>query len=428
MIRPHSDRKRHFLLVGHGGFYNRGCEAILRSTICLLRERFRDPTFTVVSFDWENDRRYPKRPQGVVIRRVIPERWTSPYWYLRVARRILRLPAGNWRSMHEHLRREYRKADAVLSVGGDNYTTDYSPFPGYYLDILKYAREQGSKGVIWAASVGPFRDIEVRRKVVEVLKHTPLITARESLSVEYLTSLGIVENVRPVADPAFLLEPSASPAALSYRIGEDKGWLGISASSMLWRYVSDGIEKDLSKALVKFIDWVVEAVGFNVVLVPHVVDTRAIAELDRNDYLFLGQIARRTKRHDRVVLVDASLTATEMKYLISRCRFFIGSRTHSTISALSSGVPTLSLSYSMKSRGINRDVLGSEDFVLSARQLSLESLQQVFQNLMAREEEIRLTLRNRVPIVKASARRNAQYLGELLESDEPEKRRDTCEG
>jgi polysaccharide pyruvyl transferase WcaK-like protein len=330
--------------------------------------------------------------------------------------------------MHEHLRREYRKADAVLSVGGDNYTTDYSPFPGYYLDILKYAREQGSKGVIWAASVGPFRDIEVRRKVVEVLKDTPLITARESLSVEYLTSLGIVENVRPVADPAFLLEPSASPAALSYRIEEDKGWLGISASSMLWRYVSDGIEKDLSEALVKFIDWVVEAVGFNVVLVPHVVDTRAIAELDRNDYLFLGQIARRTKRHDRVVLVDASLTATEMKYLISRCRFFIGSRTHSTISALSSGVPTLSLSYSMKSRGINRDVLGSEDFVLSARQLSLESLQQVFQNLMAREEEIRLTLRNRVPIVKASARRNAQYLGELLESDEPEKRRDTCEG
>jgi colanic acid/amylovoran biosynthesis protein len=172
---------------------------------------------------------------------------------------------------------------------------------------------------------------------------------------------------------------------------------------------------------VDFIDWVVGEFGFNVVLIPHVVDARPTAKLDRNDHLFLSQIAQRARNRDRVVLADAFLRAGEMKYLISRCRFFIGSRTHSTISALSSGVPTISLSYSMKSRGINQDVLGNQDFLLPVDGLSLERLQHMFRQVMAREEEIKATLRNRIPAVKDMARKNAKCLGELLGVDVPEK-------
>jgi len=409
--------RRHFLLVGHAGLWNRGCEAILETTFRLLTERFSQPTFTVVSFDWANDRFLAKAWENVSFRNVTPERWRSPHWYFRVARRLLHLGPSDWRAIHNHLCREYRKADAVLSVGGDNYTTDYSPFPAYYLDVLKYAREQNTKGVIWAGTVGPFDDPEIRRKVVEVLKDTPLITARESLTVQYLASIGIAENVRSVADPAFLLEPLSSPAALSYRIGEDRQFLGICASSMLWKYVSDQTERDRSDVLVKFIDWVVGETGFCVALIPHVVDTRPGAPPERNDYSFLTQIAQRVRRADRVVVVEGLLRAREIKHVVSGCRFFIGSRTHSTIAALSSGVPTISLSYSMKSRGINRDVLGTEDFALPVKELSLERLQRVFQNLMEREDEVRSILQQRIPLVKEHARKNAQYLAELLEAD-----------
>ncbi len=409
-----SKTDRHFLLVGHGGFLNRGCEAILDTTFRLLSEWFDSPTFAVVSFDWANDRRYGRKWEGVTFRNVSPEKWRSPHWYLGTARRLLRLRSGDWRTMHSHLRREYARADAVLSVGGDNYTTDYSAFPGYYLDVLKYAREKGSKDVIWAATVGPFDDAEVRQRVVETLKDTALVTAREGLTVEYLASLGISENVRAVADPAFLLEPLSSPAALSYRIGEGADWLGFSASSMLWRYISDRGDRDCSRVLVQFIDWAVREQELSVALIPHVVDTRPAAPLGRNDYLFLRQIAQRVERRDKVVLIDPSLRVREMKYMISRCRFFIGSRTHSTISALSSGVPTISLSYSMKSRGINRDVAGNEDFVLATAELSFEGLRDMFCNLLKREEEIRIGLQSRIPAVKEMARQNARYLGELL--------------
>jgi colanic acid/amylovoran biosynthesis protein len=415
-------RKPHFLLVGHGGLFNRGCEAILQTTFRLLRGQFDDPTFTVVSFDWLNDRRWQDRWQGVTFRNVTPEKWRSPHWYPWIARHVIHLPSKNWRNIHRHLKREYKRADAVLSVGGDNYTTDYSSFPGYYLDLLRYAREQGSQDVIWAATIGPFEDPEVRPKVIDVLKDTALITARESMTVDYLASLGITQNVRAVADTAFLLEPSPSPAARSYNVDRTHDWLGIAASSMLWRYVSGDTEHDRSEVLVKFVDWAIQEFGFRVAFVPHVVDARPAAPSNRNDLLFLQQIAKRIKNPGRAVVLDASLNVAEMKHIISQGRFFVGSRTHSTISALSSGVPTISLSYSMKSRGINRDVLGNEDFVLPVDDLSLERLQEKFRRLMNREQEIRTTLQERIPIIQKKARQNATYLAELLRGKASEQR------
>ena len=46
-----------FLLVGHGGFYNRGCEAIVRCTNSLLQERFRDTHIILSSRSYQQDRR-----------------------------------------------------------------------------------------------------------------------------------------------------------------------------------------------------------------------------------------------------------------------------------------------------------------------------------------------------------------------------------
>ena len=51
----------------------------------------------------------------------------------------------------------------------------------------------------------------------------------------------------------------------------------------------------------------------------------------------------------------------EIKGIISKCRFFIGARTHSTIAAYSTCVPTLAVGYSIKARGIARDIFGTED-------------------------------------------------------------------
>ena len=80
-----------------------------------------------------------------------------------------------------------------------------------------------------------------------------------------------------------------------------------------------------------------------------------------DDFAFLATVtesASKEAKHQIRVLPEG-LNASEIKWIISQCSAFIGARTHSTIAALSSSVPTISLGYSLKAKGINEDIFGN---------------------------------------------------------------------
>lgn len=60
-------------------------------------------------------------------------------------------------------------------------------------------------------------------------------------------------------------------------------------------------------------------------------------------------------------LIPSTLTAAQYKSIISRCDMFIGARTHATIAAYSTCVPTLVIGYSVKSKGIAKDIFGTDE-------------------------------------------------------------------
>ena len=88
----------------------------------------------------------------------------------------------------------------------------------------------------------------------------------------------------------------------------------------------------------------------------------------------------------------------ELKGFISRCRMFIGARTHATIAAYSSKVPTLVLGYSVKSRGIAKDIFGNDNnYVLPVQSLNnVYELTDTFKNMMRQEHNIRMQLENKM--------------------------------
>ena len=59
----------------------------------------------------------------------------------------------------------------------------------------------------------------------------------------------------------------------------------------------------------------------------------------------------------RVIILPDHLNAIQYKGYIARMRFFIGARTHATIAAYSNCVPTMVLGYSVKSKGIAKDII-----------------------------------------------------------------------
>ena len=50
------------------------------------------------------------------------------------------------------------------------------------------------------------------------------------------------------------------------------------------------------------------------------------------------------------------LSAAEYKYLIAHCRFGVFARTHAAIAAYSSGIPCVTIGYSVKAQGIGNDM------------------------------------------------------------------------
>ena len=81
------------------------------------------------------------------------------------------------------------------------------------------------------------------------------------------------------------------------------------------------------------------------------------------------------------------------------------------MAAYSSGVPTIVLGYSVKARGIAKDVFGEEKFVLNFNSLTdSKVLEKEFLKLVVNEKEIRKELMGSIPL----RMRSAMEAGEML--------------
>ena len=109
------------------------------------------------------------------------------------------------------------------------------------------------------------------------------------------------------------------------------------------------------------------------------------------------------------------MNCKKLKYIISKCRFFIGARTHSTIAAYSTFVPTLVVGYSVKSIGIAMDIFNTDkNHVIPVQRLSNEDdLLNSFSWIMDHELEEKEILERIIPKYKQNARKGLEYLSKL---------------
>lgn len=138
--------------------------------------------------------------------------------------------------------------------------------------------------------------------------------------------------------------------------------LGLNISPMIVdNEKTPGITMQNYKALISHI---LETTDLHIALIPHVVWE------SNDDRKPIRQLYEAFASTGRVIeLPDGS--APELKGYISRCEMFIGARTHATIAAYSSCVPTLVVGYSIKARGIAKDLFGTDEgYVLPVQALA----------------------------------------------------------
>ena len=391
-----------FLFAGHTTFGNRGCEALIRSTVGLIRSRQPDARFVVPSSNIVLDsQQWPQAVASGVEFVEAPPFPTSVKWWNRAARV---LPPLAERIVPRHtlpdpVRSAMAASDAVIMSGGDVISLDYGLASLYdWTGWVDNAMAMRKPCVLWAASVGPFKARpQIERHMAAHLRLYDIRSVRESATHSYLQGLGV--EARLVADPAFTLQPEEFDHAPLMPTGT-AGVLGFNVSPLIRGYRdTESSRQALDVEVTGFIADVLKRTQLGVLLIPHV------GPLDggsfNNDHSYMqGLLASSGLDPARVRLGPPTLNAAQLKHLIAQCRFFIGARTHATIAAFSSAVPTTSIAYSVKAKGINRDLFGHLEHVLETPAVTRESLQKHLQLLQDRESDLRRFLAERLPLVR----------------------------
>lgn len=388
-----------FLFVGNGSRKNLGCEAIELGTKQILNAAF-GPCKSV-SVDFGGEPITNGRGGDIIHKSIGVQRFTLSWWSRHLLRKIGRPP---WFPV---IGKYISDARSVLALGGDNYSMDYGSL-GVHLDILDYATAKGKPFFIWGGSVGKFekQGQAYREMVAKKLRKATLILARESVTTEYLRQIGVENNVVRVADPAFVMEPS-KPTNLPFDIQPEA--IGFNFSPLMARFVTGGSVEMAQEMVTDVVRGIIKATGRPLLFVPHVFRP------GNNDHTFLQRSYDTLKKEGcPVQLLPDTLTAAEVKWIVGRLTAFAGARMHSTIAAISSGVPTLSFTYSIKSIGINKDIFDSERYVIKPKEISRSFVSERFANLIREEKNVRDLLGERLPQIRALAFSAGDHLLEVL--------------
>jgi colanic acid/amylovoran biosynthesis protein len=397
------------LLVGNGPYLNRGCEAIVRGTAVILRAAFGSDVrilhaCTSTAVPPAQVERQNREETDPAIRHVSipqdPSRGSRAWLAWQLSRRLrLRVP-GPYRALDGPL----AEARVMLEVGGDNYSLDYG-FPWPLMELDRHAARRGVPVVLWGASVGPFdARPDVAGEMHRHLAGMAAITAREDRSAVYLERAGAGSRARRVSDPAFLMEPE-EPGAVGV---EPDGAVGLNFSPLMARWATGGDLGAWAERCTEVVAAVARETGRRVLLVPHVT-----APHDDDLGLLREVRSRAAGRGVEVDCLDGSLRAAQIKAVIGRLACFAGARTHSTIAAMSTGVPTVSFGYSVKAAGINEDVYGNADLCLEPGELSPETAATRISSALSSADALRRLLAERLPAVRKRAMKGAEVLREV---------------
>lgn len=371
---------KHLLLYAHAGSRNHGCEAIVRSTLKIINHNNIDVSLATFRVQEDIDYLSPdfnlnfityKRYEGL-----------HPLRLIDAGLRKSKLKQDFLFSFSQKdIIDKMDKDTLCLSIGGDNYCYG---IPRWIYYTNKMAAKKGSKTVFWGCSVDPE---VINSEMLEDLKKYSLIIARESITYQAFADKGLT-NAILLPDPAFTLDLKLAP--LPQGFAEDNT-IGINVSPLIMKSeTSGGI---VFKSYTRLIQHIIDTTDSQIALIPHV-----LWEHD-NDMVPLSKLYELFKNTGRVVLLGDNYNCMELKGFISRCRLFIGARTHATIAAYSTGVPTLVIGYSVKARGIAKDIFGSEDmYTLPVQKLQEEEqLVKAFENLKEHEDDIRRHLSDFMP-------------------------------
>lgn len=368
---------RVFSVIGGTLWGNRGAEAMVVTTVGMLRNRWPGSRFHVFSYFPAEDTRLLAH-DGIDIQDGTP--WSLvtrmlPGSVLCYLAGILGLrPPDYW------LPREIvalRDSTALLDVSGISFADGRVKFLPFNVLCVLPALLIGVPVVKLSQAVGPFQGMLTRFAGKTILSRCQRVFARGKRSADYMAQLGIDGSIRSdAADIAFLFEERFSLTdegtrdvdALLAATAADRR----SGGPLVGLCPSSVVLQKAARSGVDYIGLVSSVVsrlvqrGYLVVVLPNA--TRAGSRSHRNNDIpvikAIRDRCRQTLANEqltRIHWLDVDVNSAGLRRLIASLDVLVTSRFHAMIAALASRVPAVVIGWSHKYREVLEE-FGLQDF------------------------------------------------------------------
>jgi colanic acid/amylovoran biosynthesis protein len=284
--------------------------------------------------------------------------------------------------------RQMSAVDLFASIAGGDSFSDiyglgrliYEALPQMLVLML------GKRLVLLPQTLGPFKGRLARWIAKTVMSGAATVCSRDYAGLKdalpFVGEMG-ADKIRFCWDVGFLLEPR-KPANfnrndLLKKKGQSDWLVGLNISGLLYaggynRKNMFGLKSDYKQIVEGLIEFLIEVKGASILLVPHVYPEPAGSNLESDEYACEAVYMEAKSRYPgKVRLVRGRHAPSETKYMIGACDFFVGSRMHSCIAALSQGIPAVAISYSDKFLGV-METLQMSALVADPRQNSIQEI------------------------------------------------------
>jgi len=403
---------------------NMGVSALAESSIKVILNRWPDAKVTLLKAGLNDGEHHLKLSSKDVRIRVLHMRFgknvflRSHFCVLLLNAMLLKLlPWSKFRNLLSAIN-PYVKAltetDKVFDItGGDSFSDIYGLRRFLIFGFLQkwLITQFGKELILLPQTYGPFKRTITRLMAKCILNRAEVVYARDHSSAEYVRALlgnhGNNEKIRFIPDVAFALdshEPEhIDTGDLDSKRTKDSILVGLNISGLLINggYTKEnmfGLKTNYSELVYSVVDLLMKDKRLLVLLVPHVFAPSGNVESDPDACLKVYEELNK-KYPGRIFLTQGQYNQNEIKYIIGLCDFFIGSRMHSCIAALSQSIPAVGIAYSKKFLGIFESV-GFGDCVADATRFSKNEILSKVGTAFEMRDQIKIDLDKRIPEVK----------------------------
>lgn len=264
--------------------------------------------------------------------------------------------------------------------------------------------------ILLPQTYGPYSSALARRAARFVMMRAAKLYSRDENSLKVIRNLlgekGKHKTVRFCPDVAFTLE-AALPEEPDIQPKLDRNnsapLIGLNISSLL--YIGGfthnnmfGLKANYKEFVHILLKELIEGTNAHVLLIPHEYYPFVIDGHEYTEIQLCEEVRQSIDRHhrDRIHLVLREYDQNHIKGIIGLCDFFIGSRMHACIAALSQCIPSIGLAYSRKFQGVFQTI-GVEQYVMDMRKKDRREIIETIMRFFEHRNSIAKNLKATIP-------------------------------